>query len=185
MNKTLLVVLAATLALTLTGCGSGSQAQSSGDAASQTEETATETSGTAEETGPAAEDLLTIADVEGVMDTTGIKLIPYDPSTGAGGTLNFATADGVQVLLLTDASADLWDESKAATGMLLEEVTGVGDEAFIGPDASMAVEPYMITFRAGDRMFSLASFLDVNGGGTTYFTIDQLKELAGIVVSRL
>lgn len=180
----LLILLAIVLTFALFGCA-GSDEPESEDANTEAGQVATEPAEEAAEPATAAEDLLTIADVEGVMGVSGVTLLPYDPSTGAGGKLNFAGTDGNQVLLYTDASADLWDDSKNATGMFLEDVTGLGDEAYIGPDTSIAALPYTLTVRSGDTMFTLASFFNVAAGGTPYLTIDQLKELGAIVVSRL
>lgn len=47
-----------------------------------------------------ADDLLKIADVEAATGLKGLKLVPKDPMKGAGGTLNFADADGKLVLLV-------------------------------------------------------------------------------------
>lgn len=125
--------------------------------------------------------LLTVADVTKVTGVQGVKLVDKDPSKGAGGDLNFATADGKMLLLLVvtedQAAFDEWKRISVAP------IAGVGDEAFSGPKG--VPEPYNVYVRSKNQFVSLASFLDSQGQLKPLLTIAQLTELAKIVVSRL
>ncbi|MCL5986552.1 MAG: hypothetical protein M1371_08320 [Actinobacteria bacterium] len=126
---------------------------------------------------------LTVADVEKVSGETGIKLIDYNPSIGAGGDLNFAKSDGTMFLLAqVQEKSFIWDEWKKQEGFFNEAVPGVGDEAYNGPKGTGA--KYVLFFYKGDLAFSLSSFFNLSEGGKPYFTQDQLIELAKIMLSR-
>lgn len=125
--------------------------------------------------------LLTVADVTKVTGIQGVKLVDKDPSKGAGGDLNFATADGNMLLLLVvTEEASAFEEWKRIS---VAPIGGVGDEAFSGPKG--VPEPYNVYVRSKNQFFSLASFLDGQGQMKPLLTIAQLTELAKIVVSRL
>ncbi len=80
---------------------------------------------------PAYAKLLTPADVSKVTGLSGVKLIPRDPSKGAGGDLNFALPNGKQILLV-DFLDENYNQTKAKKDVYGGEVQGVGEEAFIG-----------------------------------------------------
>jgi len=177
-----LLVCCLVLAFGIVGCGTGGD-NAAGDNASDGNNASTgATTDTAPDEGASATDstaYLTPSDLEQVTGMSGITLAPYDPSTGAGGTLNFATSDGTLITLLSVFTADDYELAKETEGWAAEEVAGIGDEAFLGPEGS----PYYLYFRSGDLGFGLSSFFQL--GGTTYLTTDQLKELAAIVLSRI
>ena len=128
--------------------------------------------------------LLTIADVQSVGKMTGLKLIPYDPSKGAGGDLNFARADGNMALLVQFQTMDAkrWEKNKAAQKNYIRgPVAGLGDEAFDGPPGNF---PYALTIRKGNRVIALSSFLDTNTG-KFIFSMEQLTALAKIILGRI
>jgi hypothetical protein len=126
---------------------------------------------------------LTVADVENVSGETGLKLIDYDPSIGAGGDLNFAKSDNTMFLLaqIQDKST-VWDEWKKQDGFFNEAVPGVGDEAYNGPKGMGVI--YVLFFYKGSTAFSLSSFFNLTGDGEPFLTQEQLIELAKIMVAK-
>lgn len=72
---------------------------------------------------------LTIADVEKVSGISGIKLVPKNPSIGAGGDLNFATADEKLVVMAGFHGASMYQ--KYSPEMIHSTLKGFGEEAFI------------------------------------------------------
>lgn len=127
---------------------------------------------------------ITKADIEKVSGVTGIKLVPYEPSEGAGGDLNFADSQGNLVLMVLFKDALNYDQSKALKGYVKATITGIGDTAFTGP----AKDPqYMVYFKKGTRSVSLNTYFNLTGTGKnpTMLTMDQLITLAKLVASRL
>jgi hypothetical protein len=122
---------------------------------------------------------VTVNDVEKITGLHGLKIVPRDPSKGAGGDLNFADQDGklvvmVQRMLFSDA---LYAETQKMKGVVKAEIAGVGDAAFSGP----ANNPqYFISFKKGKGSGSVASFLTLTG---TRLTLDQIKKIAQLVAS--
>ena len=129
---------------------------------------------------PSAQKLLTIADVEAVTGVKGVKLVPKDPKKGAGGDVNFAKPDGSLLVMLIAAPGTMYDAWKSQSGAFNASVSGVGDEAFIGP---ANVTPYVLFFRKGKNSASISSFL--NSDMKPLLTQDQIKALAKLVASRL
>lgn len=134
---------------------------------------------------PATSELLTPADVERVSGLTGLRVVPYDPAIGAGGDINIADASGQLVAMLVDEGPETWDAWLTDGSTVGEPVTPpVGDESFIGPNPDVSPTPYIFGFRKGDRAVVIDTFF-VPAQGRTVLTIDQLRELAAIVESRL
>ena len=131
----------------------------------------------------AAGQVLTIADVEKVSRIKGLKLIPKDPTIGAGGDLNFAKADGKLVLIVVTGDKALLAEMKAQKGNFNAPVGGIGDEAYDGPGFGKV--RYVLAFRKGNKMASISSFMDMDAGGKPFFTQAQLKELAKTALSKM
>jgi hypothetical protein len=131
----------------------------------------------------AADQVITVADVEKAGALKGIKLVPKDPKIGAGGDLNFATADNKIVLIVVARDKSLLDEMKAQKGSLDAAVAGLGDEAYNGPGFGKV--RYILVVRKGNRVTSLSSFMNMAAGGKPYFTQDQLKELARKALARM
>ena len=133
---------------------------------------------------PAYAKLLTPADVTKVAGLSGVKLIPQDPSKGAGGDLNFALPDGKQILLVTFMDTKQYNQSKAMKGVYGGDVSGVGDEAFIGKLMGMESILY---FRKGAQAVAMSSFIDLSGGwqGKPYLNQQQLRQLAALILSRM
>ncbi len=133
---------------------------------------------------PAYAKLLTPADVSKATGLSGIKLIPPDPSKGAGGDLNFGLPDGKQILMANFQDAKYYTQSKAMKDSYGGDVQGIGDEAFIGKVMGMESILY---FRKGARSVALSSFLDSGKGwpGKPYLNQQQLRQLAALILSRM
>lgn len=174
MKRITAVALIAALMLALVGCGAGDDPTTGAE--SQGEPTATTT---------IAEDLLTPADVEQVSGLAGLVVVPYDPSIGAGGDINIADPGGQLVAMLVDEGPETWD-AWLTDGFTVGETYSppVGDESFIGPNPDVSATPYIFGFRKGDRAIVLDTYF-ASGSSNTVLTIDQLRQLAEIVESRL
>jgi len=122
---------------------------------------------------------LTVQDVEKITGLHGVKLVPADPSKGAGGDLNFANKDGklilmVQRMLYSDA---LYSQTKKMKGAVKADIEGVGDAAFTGPAGNTQ---YFVSFRKGKGSGSAASFLSFSG---PLLPLDQVKKVAQQIAS--
>ena len=130
-----------------------------------------------------SQELLRAEDVEKIIGIKPIKLIPKDPTIGAGGDLNFAMENNSMLLTVAIQDVSMYTKWKEQEGFFHAEVSGIGDEAFEGP--SIGKERYILIFRKGQKAISLSSFFNMNAGGKPFFNQDQLRELAKIMVSRL
>jgi hypothetical protein len=135
-------------------------------------------------TNPAYAKILTAADVAKVTGLAGVALIPPDVHKGAGGDLNFALPNGKMVLLVTFLNTNQYNQSKAMKDVYGGEVTGVGDDAFIGKVMGMESILY---FRKGTQGASLSSFIDTDHGwpGKPYVSQPQLRQLAKLMLPRM
>lgn len=133
--------------------------------------------------GTDLEELLGVSDVEKVSGLQGIQLIPRNPQIGAGGDLNFALADGDMLLMVTVKGLSMYEEWKNMEGFFYALVPDIGDEAFEGP--SFGEFRYMLVFRKGNKAVSLSTFINLEAGGEPFLSMEQLGEIAKIMVSRL
>jgi len=131
----------------------------------------------------ADQELVTVQDVEQVTGMEGVQLVPRSSQMGAGGDLNFATADGALLLIVGIQDAPMYDEWKAEEGFFHADVADLGDEAFEGPAAGE--QRYVLIFRKGDKAISLSSFFNMQAGGAPYLSQEQLREIARIAIGRL
>ncbi|UCC71369.1 MAG: hypothetical protein JSV86_13355 [Gemmatimonadota bacterium] len=129
------------------------------------------------------ENLLTVNDVEEVTGFEGIKLVPPDPTIGAGGDLNFALADGTLLLMASIREAAMYDQWRGEEGYFHAPVADLGDVAFEGP--SFGAHRYALIFRKGDTAIALLSFFNMQAGGEPFLSQEKLREIAGIVIPRL
>jgi hypothetical protein len=122
---------------------------------------------------------LTVQDVEKITGLHGLKIVPYDPSKGAGGDLNFADqGDKLVVMVQRMLSSDmLYTQAKKMKGFVKADVAGVGDAAFSGPASN---PQYFISFKKGKGSGSVATFLDLKG---PRLTLDQVKQIAQKIAS--
>ena len=133
---------------------------------------------------PAYAKLLTPADVSKVTGVSEVILVPRNPSKGAGGDLNFALPNGKMILLVTFLDTNSYNQSKKMQGVYGGEVTGIGDQAFIGKVMGMESILY---FLKGARGAALSSFIDTDHGwpGKPYVSQPQLRQLAVLMLSRM
>jgi hypothetical protein len=122
---------------------------------------------------------LTVQDVEKITGLHGVKLVPPDPSKGAGGDLNFADKDGKLILMVNRnlASDMLYSQTKNMKDTVKADISGVGDAAFIGPAGTLQ---YFISFRKGKGSGTVSTFLTFTG---TLLPMDQVKKVAQLIAS--
>ena len=125
--------------------------------------------------------LLTIADIEKVTGLPGVKLVPRNPKIGAGGDLNFATADDNLLVMLVVADMDIFNQWKTGKNYVYKQLTNIGDEAYSAPGGGVQ---YIVFFKSGNEVASISSFQNFETG-EALLTIEQLSELARIVASRM
>jgi hypothetical protein len=129
------------------------------------------------------EKLATVKDIEEVTGMQGLKLVPRNPQIGAGGDLNFAGADGTLLLMVAIQDAPMYNLWKNQEGFFQASVSGIGDEAFEGPQFGNL--RYILIFRKGEKAISLSSFFNMQAGGDPFLTQPQLREIAKIILKRL
>ena len=133
-----------------------------------------------------ADSRLTAADVEKVSGIKGIQQVAPGSVIGAGPGLNFAGPDKKMVLMVNFGPAALYQSAKTKTipltnlPILHAEVHGIGDEAFDSPPGPLQ---YVLYVRKGANAISLTAY--ITGKDKATLTIDQLKQLAMIIVSRM
>ncbi|HZT77963.1 MAG TPA: hypothetical protein VFA27_15020 [Vicinamibacterales bacterium] len=135
----------------------------------------------------AADPRVTVADVEKVAGLTGVQLVAPGSVAGAGGGLNFATADKKMLLMVNFGPAALYTRAKAQQeyhGMPMPlfhaAVAGVGDEAFDSPPGPFQ---YVLYMRKGNTAASFTAY--VSGANRATLTMEQLKAIAKIAASRM
>lgn len=134
---------------------------------------------------PEPSELLTPADVEAVSGLTGLEVVPYEPAVGAGGDVNIADASGQLVAMLVVEGPETWD-AWVTDGFTVSEPVDppVGDESFIGPNPGVSEVVYIFGFRKGDVAVVIDTYFNAGATGTI-LSVEQLRELAEIVESRL
>jgi hypothetical protein len=122
---------------------------------------------------------LTVQDVEKITGLHGVKLVPPDPSKGAGGDLNFADKDGKLILMVNrNLSSDvLYSQTKNMKDTVKAEISGVGDAAFTGPAGMLQ---YFVSFKKGKGSGTVSTFLTFTG---TLLPMDQVKKVAQQIAS--
>jgi hypothetical protein len=122
---------------------------------------------------------LTVQDVEKITGHQGVKIVPPDPSKGAGGDLNFADKDGNLLLMVNrNLSSDMfYSQTKNTKGAVKADISGVGDAAFTGPAGNLQ---YFISFKKGKGSGTVSSFLTFTGAKVP---LDQLKKVAQLMAS--
>jgi hypothetical protein len=133
---------------------------------------------------PAYAKLLTAADVSKVTGLSGVVLVARDLHKGAGGDLNFALPSGKMILMVGFLDKENYNQSKAMKDVYGGEVTGIGDQAFIGK--VMGIESILYLLK-GVRGAALSSFIDTDHGwpGKPYVSQPQLRQLAALMISRM
>ena len=122
---------------------------------------------------------LTVQDVEKITGLRGVKLVPPDPSKGAGGDLNFADKNGTLILMVNRMlnSDMLYSQTKNMKGSVKADISGIGDAAFTGPAGTLQ---YFVSFKKGKGSGTVSTFLTFTG---TQLPQDQVKKVAQQIVS--
>src|SRR6266542_1260445 len=135
-----------------------------------------------------ADPRLTVADVEKAAGLKGLQLVAPGSTPGAGAGLNFAGPDKRMVLMVNFGPAALYQrakEQKTLGGVPLPlfhaAVAGIGDEAFDSPPGPVQ---YVLYVRKGNTAISLTAYITGTKPMKPTLTMDQLKQLAAVVVSR-
>ena len=122
---------------------------------------------------------VTIADIEKV---TGLKgVIRVQKSADADGDLNFAGKDGKLIVSASFLPANAYVGYKSSTEGFKSAVSGVGEEAFIGPAGTSP--SYILVFRKGAYAVLINTELDDTNHARV--PIEQLIALGKIVASRM
>jgi hypothetical protein len=141
----------------------------------------------------ASDKRLTVADVEKVSGTTGVKTVPRGSSPGAGGDINFAGPNGKLILMISFGDRRLYDQARNQKEMKVgnqtypmelfaHAVSGVGDEAFASPPGNVQ---YVIYARKGNNAIAVSTFFPgVGENMKPVLSEAQLKQIAEIVFSR-
>jgi hypothetical protein len=124
---------------------------------------------------------LTIADVEKATGLSGVKQVAQGSMTGAGGDLNFVGPDGKLILMVKFATASLYEATKKNQTVFHAVVPDIGDEAFDAPPGAMQ---YVLYVKKGTKAVSVTSFISTTRPYAPKLTMDQLKALARVVLSR-
>ena len=137
---------------------------------------------------------LTPADIEKATGLKGVHLVPETTRGAVPGRSNYADGSGRIVLWFHDFNAQGFARAKAqpaqtAGSIVIEPklfhavVAGLGDEAFDSPDGKLQ---YALYVRKGQAAFGLIANLATSASGDKpAVTLDQLKAIATIVLSRM
>jgi|SRR5262245_26130404 len=142
----------------------------------------------------AARPSITPADIEQSTGLRGVHLVPQTTTGVVPGRDNYADSTGKIVLWFHDFDAAGFGRAKAQPARMLSgievepklfhaPVAGLGDEAFDSPDGKLQHALYV---RKGQAAFGLIANLTASArGDTPTVTMEQLKSLAKIVLSRM
>lgn len=131
---------------------------------------------------PAPDPRLTVADVEKGSGLSGVKQVAPGSMTGAGGDLNFVGPDGQLILMVKFATASLYDATKKNQTVFHAVVPDIGDEAFDAPPGAMQ---YVLYVKKGTKAVSVTSFISTSRPYAPKLTLDQLKAIARVVLTRV
>ncbi|MCL4465908.1 MAG: hypothetical protein M1389_07770, partial [Chloroflexi bacterium] len=126
--------------------------------------------------------LLTVADVERVTGLSGVRLIPYNASAGAGGDINFGDKDGSLILMLKLSSNTPYNTMKNDARYSSGPISGIGNDAFGIPSPLNPKESFGVAFLKGTQAATLSTYFSGNGLAVS---IDKIQELAKLAASRM
>ena len=115
---------------------------------------------------------LTVADVEKATGLTGVTVTETDNQ------LKFKLKQ--TILQVQFQGQKVYKLNKETPGYVKAEISGVGEEAFIGPVVNL---PYVLIFRQKDYCVRLTDYMDSDG--KFVLTMDQLIALGKIIASRI
>lgn len=134
---------------------------------------------------PICAKLLTGDDLARISGKAGVQLVPFNPSKGAGGTCDYASADGKLLMLFTwghfDAELSARRYTQCSSNPIAQPVaavSGVGDKA-----AGWGAQQQGLCVQRGGDVLSLAAFFD-RSGQTARLTRDQLLAVAKLILSK-
>lgn len=188
MKKLIILAAAMLILFGLTACGKGREASTKRTLKQTTAKKESMKTRAAQAAAAKYEKMLTPEDVAGVCGLTGVRCVPKDPSKGAGGDLNFTTADGEPLLLVNFGNKRKFDELKASQYSHGVDIDGLGDAAFSCPSPSLRPDPYGLCFLSKDLAVTINSHLgkpSADGEAPkALLSQDQLKQLAQIIMQR-
>jgi len=126
---------------------------------------------------------LKTSDLEKATGLKGVKSIAKGSAAGAGGDLNFTTADGTLIVMIQVVGKSNYAGYKKM--FFKADMKGLGDQAMEG--ATVPKQPSnLVAFTKGTECVALMAFGDAASGGSKFMlTIAQLTELAKIIASRM
>lgn len=126
---------------------------------------------------------LKAGDIEKTAGLKGVKSIERNPSIGAGGDLNFATADGKLIVMIQVVSKSQYAGYKQY--FFKSDIKGVGEQAMEGTTIP-GMPANLVAFTKGVECVALTAFGDqASDGKKNMLTIDQMKDLAKTIASRM
>jgi len=138
---------------------------------------------------PVCAKLLTAEDLGRIAGKPGVRLVPYNPSKGAGGTCDYATADGKLLMLFTWGHFDAAHLARRFTSCSsnpvaqpVVAVTGVGDKA-----VGWGAQQQGLCVQRGGDLLSLVAFYETSSPGHitgARLTRDQLVAAAKLILSK-
>jgi hypothetical protein len=124
--------------------------------------------------------MLTPADIEQASEYTGVVLVKQDALPKAEGELNFAVNDTTVILKVDIIGVDEFNTYKEQKEYIAGTVADIGDEAFSAP---AGIVQYILFFKKNKHALAMSSFL--NPAAEPYLTMEQLKQLAKTIISRM
>ena len=122
------------------------------------------------------------ADIEKVTGLQDVKLSKSSQHCSAG-TLQFKNKEGKTILEVKFNKSSLYDRSeKAKVANVKGDIKGIGEDAFYASNFSDS--PNYLCFKKGKYSVDLAAFVK-REDGKPFLTLEQLKELAKIIASRI
>jgi hypothetical protein len=123
------------------------------------------------------------SDLEKATGLKGVKSIAKGTAAGAGGDLNFTTADGTLIVMIQVVGKSNYAGYKQM--FFKADIKGVGEQAMEG--ATVPKQPSnLVAFTKGAECVALMAFADAaSGGKKNMLTIAQLTGLAKTMASRM
>lgn len=126
---------------------------------------------------------LKAGDIEKVTGLKGVKSIDRNPSIGAGGDLNFTTADGKLIVMIQVVSKSQYAGYKQY--FFKSDIKGIGEQAMEGTTVA-GMPSNLVAFTKGIQCVALTAFGDqASDGRKNMLTQDQMKALARTIASRM
>jgi hypothetical protein len=125
---------------------------------------------------------ITAADIEKVTGFQDVKL-SKSSEHGSAGTLEFKNKEGKTILTVKFNKSSLYDRAEKAKVVNVKgDIKGIGEDAFYGSNFSDS--PNYLCFKKGKFSVDLAAFIK-REDGKPFLNLEQLKELAKIIASRI